>query len=84
MIRCDTFLSLRLSSLCFNCTHGPHIREGGSEMRAPMLTFILNPSDVKGGQSCGSGNNNAGSDNGVMNNDGSKIKKKKEVQVENK
>ena len=50
-IRCDTFVKLKLSSLLFNHTHGPQVKVGQVESRLPMLAFVLNPNDMKGGQS---------------------------------
>ena len=45
-IWCDMFLKLRLPSLMLNKTHGPKLVDGSI---APMLAFILNKSDIKGG-----------------------------------
>ena len=50
-IRCDTFINLKLSSLVFNYTHGPLIKVGEVERRLPMVAFVLNPTDMKGGRS---------------------------------
>ena len=50
-IRCDTFLSLKFSSIIFNNTHGPSIQVGEAQTRQPMLAFVLNPTDMKGGRS---------------------------------
>ena len=49
-IRCDTFIHLKLSSLVFNYTHGPLIKVGEVERRLPMVAFVLNPTDMKGGR----------------------------------
>ena len=45
-IRCDTFIKLRLPSLLLNYTHGPNLAD---KSNAPMLVFILNKTDIKGG-----------------------------------
>jgi hypothetical protein len=48
-LRCDTFVKLRLSNLVFNTTHGPKL-SGPSAPVAPMLAYLLNPLDLKGGR----------------------------------
>ena len=45
-VRCDTFLKLRLPSMILNTTHGPKLPDGTKE---PMIAFILNTRDTKGG-----------------------------------
>lgn len=45
-VRCDTFLKLRLPSMLLNTTHGPKLPDGKKE---PMVAFILQTGDMKGG-----------------------------------
>ena len=45
-VRCDTFLKLRLPNIILNKTHGPKLPDGSIE---PMIAFILNAGDMKGG-----------------------------------
>ena len=45
-IRCNTFIKICLPSLLLNLTHGPKLVEKST---APMLAFILNKTDIKGG-----------------------------------
>ena len=46
MIRMDTFVKLRLTCLLLNETHGPNI---ANNINMPILTFVLQPTDMKGG-----------------------------------
>ena len=46
MIRMDTFVKLRLTCLLLNETHGPNI---ANNINLPILTFVLQPTDIKGG-----------------------------------
>ena len=62
-IRMDTFIKLRLTNLLLNETHGPNI---STNMKQPILTFILNANDRKEGSGRGRGG----------------LKKKKERNVE--
>ena len=48
-LRCDSFIKLRLSNLVQNSTHGPK-QPGSTPSFAPMLTYLLNPLDMKGGR----------------------------------
>ena len=45
-VRCDTFLKLRLPNIILNKTHGLKLPDGSIE---PMIAFILNAGDMKGG-----------------------------------
>ena len=45
-MHCDTFVKLRLPSMYLNTSHGPKLPNGKKE---PIITFILNSGDMKGG-----------------------------------